>query len=102
MIDSLGLKNHIGTPITPKQVIIWDEGKDQQSPINLTNAIWVILVNEILSRRDTLEQLNFENVSKKVKGEILASIGAYPHKKISHEVGRLGLMEFMASQQINS
>ena len=102
MINSLKLNNQIGTPITPKQVIIWDEGKSQQSPINLTNAIWVIIVKEILSKRETLEQLNFENVSKKVKGEILASIGAYPHKKISNEVGRLGLMEFMASKQINS
>ena len=49
-----------------------------------------------------LEQPNFDNVSNSVKGELIASIRAYPNKKISHEVGKLGLMEFMASQQINS
>ena len=102
MINSLNLNNLIGTPITPKQVIIWDDGKNQESPINLTNAIWVIIINEILSNRETLEQPSFDNVSIKVRGEIIASIVAYPYKKISTEIGKLGLMEFMASQQINS
>ena len=102
MINSLNLNNLIGTPITPKQVIIWDEGKSQQSPINLANAIWAIIINEIMTNRETLEQPNFDNVSNKVRGEIIASIGAYPYKKISTEIGKLGLMEFMASQQINS
>ena len=102
IITDLGLKNYISHPIIPKQVLIWDDGKDQHSPTNLINAVWVILLNEILIKRDTLEQPVFDNISKKIKGEIIASIGAYPHKRISHEVGRLGLMEFMASQQINS
>ena len=70
--------------------------------MNLTNAIWTIIVNEILTNRVILEQPNFDNVSNTVRGELIASIRAYLHKKISHEVGKLGLMDFMASQQINS
>ena len=70
--------------------------------MNLTNAIWTIIVNEILTNRVNLEQPNFDNVSNTVRGELIASIRAYPHKNISHEVGKLGLMDFMASQQINS
>ena len=102
MVNSLNLNNLIGLPITPKQVIIWDEGKSQQSPLSLTNAIWTIIINEILINRVNLEQPNFDNVSNIVKGELIASTRAYPHKKISHEVGKLGLVEFMAPQQINS
>ena len=49
-----------------------------------------------------LEKPNFDNVSNKVRGELIASTGAYPYKRISTEAGKLGLMEFMASQQINS
>ena len=53
------------------------------------------------SDKQTLEEFNIDE-SNTVRGEIIASIRAYPYKKISHEVGKLGLMEFMASQQINS
>ena len=35
-------------PISAKGVIIWDEGKNQTSPVNLLNVIWTITINEIL------------------------------------------------------
>ena len=40
--------------------------------------------------------------AKSVKGEIISSIRAYPNKSISREVGRLSLLQFMASKSFNS
>ena len=76
----LGVDKYTTFPLTAKQVIIWDEGQNESSPINLLNAIWTITV----------------------KGEIICSVRAYPRKKISTEVRRLGLLEFMASKSFNS
>ena len=102
IISELELENIIAFPLTPKQVIIWDDGKNENSPLNLVNAIWTITINEILRARPINEILKHEVIAKKIKGEIVSSVRAYPNKKISSEIGRLGLMEFMASQKINS
>ena len=39
-----------------------------------------IIVNEILTNRVNLEQLNYDNVAKITKGEIIASARAHPNK----------------------
>ena len=59
-----------------------------------------IIVNEILINRTSLEKIDFERVTKIVKGEIIASIKAYSNKVLSREIGKLGLMEFLASQPV--
>ena len=42
----LEIEDLITYPISAKKVIIWDAGKDQNSPVNLLNVIWTITVNE--------------------------------------------------------
>ena len=66
----------------------------------MANAIWTIIVNKILVNRTSLDKMDFERVRKIVKGEITASIRAYSNKSLSREIGKLGLMEFLASQYI--
>ena len=66
----------------------------------MANAIWIIIVNEILVNRTSLEKMDFEQVRKIVKGEIISSIKAYSNKSLSREIGRLGLMEFLAPQHV--
>ena len=44
-----------------------------------------------------IKALDFEKVTKVVKGEIIASITAYSNKNLSREIGKLGLMDFLAS-----
>ena len=46
--------------------------------------------------------MDFIKVAKVVKGEIITSIKAYPNKPISRVIGRLGLIDFMASNSFNS
>ena len=89
-------------PLTAKQVIIWDEGQNENSPKNLLNAIWTITVNEVLRSQNPDTKMDFKKVAKTVKGEIIASICAYPNKSVSREVGKLGLLEFMAPKSFNS
>ena len=57
-------------------------------------------MNEILKNRTSLQKIDFDRVTKIVKGEIVASCKAYSNKKLSREIGRLGLIEFMASQPV--
>ena len=47
--------------------IIWDA--DSQAP-NLANAVWTLILNEILVNRILIETLDFEKVTKEIKGEI--------------------------------
>ena len=77
-------------------MIIWDEGQNENSPKNLLNAIWTITVNEVLRSQNPEIKMDFKKVAKTVKGEIIASTCAYPNKIVSREVGKLGLLEFMA------
>ena len=97
IVDALNLEHLIQLPIAPKRALIWDENKTAR---NLANAIWTIIVNEILVNRTSLENMDFERVRKIVKGEITSSIKAYSNKSLSQEIGRLGLMEFLASQHV--
>ena len=98
----LGVDKYTTFPLTAKQVIIWDEGKNESSPINLLIAIWTITVNEILGSRSNDTPMDHLKVAKLVKGEIISSVRAFSRKKISTEVRRLGLLEFMASKSFNS
>ena len=77
--------------------LIWDENNTAQ---NLANAIWTIIVNEILVNRTSLDKMDFERVRKIVKGEIISSIKAYSNKILYREIGKLGLIEFLASQPV--
>ena len=52
--------------MTPKCTSIWYENNKAQ---NLANAIWTIIVKEILINRTSLEKIDFERVTKIVKGE---------------------------------
>ena len=83
--------------MTPKRTLIWDENNKAQ---NLANAIWTVTVNEILENCTSLEKIDFDRVTKIVKGEIVASCMAYSNKNLSREIGRLGLIDFMASQPV--
>ena len=57
-------------------------------------------MNEILKNLTSLEKIDFDRVTKIVKGEIVASCNAYSNKNLSREIGRLGLLEFMSSQPV--
>ena len=46
--------------------------------------------------------MDYKKVATIVKGEIISIIRAYPNKSISREVGRFGLLEFMASKSFSS
>ena len=83
--------------MTPKRTLIWDENTKAQ---NLSNAIWTIIVNEVLKNRSSLEKIDFDRIVKIVKGEVVASCNAYSNKNLSREIGRLGLLEFLASQPV--
>ena len=102
MAQELGVDIFTTFPLTAKQVIIWDERKNESSPTNLLNAIWTITVNEILRSRNNEIPMDHLKVAKIVNGEIIFIVKAYPWKKISTEVRRLGLLEFMASKSFNS
>ena len=97
VITSLNLEHLIPLPATPKRTLIWDENTKAQ---NLSNAIWTIIVNEILKNRSSLEKIDFDRITKIVKGEVVASCIAYSNKNLSREIGRLGLLEFLASQPV--
>ena len=83
--------------MTPKRTLIWDENNKAQ---NLANAIWKITVNEILTYRTSLEKIYIERVTKIFKGEIVANCEVYSNKNLSREIGKLGLIDFMASQPV--
>ena len=77
-------------------MLLWDEGKNEASPINLLNAIWTITVNKVLRLKKPEVPIDHK------KGEIISRIRVYPIKSISREVGRLGLVECIASKSFNS
>ena len=97
VVRSLQLDNIIPLPTTPKRSLIWDA--DCKAP-NLANAIWTLILNEILTHRNLTEKLDYEKVKNVVKGEIIASITAYSNKNLSREIGKLGLMDFLASYPV--
>ena len=55
-------------------------------------------MNEILKNHTSLEKIDFDRVTKIIKVEIVASCEAYSNKNLSREIGKLGLMEFLASK----
>ena len=57
-------------------------------------------MNEVLKNRSSLDKMDFERTKRIVKGEVVASINAYSNKNLSREIGRLGLLEFLASQPV--
>ena len=94
VIRSLHLEDTIPLPVTPKRTLIWDT--ESNGP-QLANAIWMIILNEILTNRSINEKLDFDRVKNIVRGEIIANITAYSNKNLSREIGKLGLREFLAS-----
>ena len=94
IIKSLCLEDIITLPTTPKRTLIWDS---ESKATHLANAIWTIILNEILTHRVVIEKLDFERVKNVVKSEIVSSIAAYSNKNLSREIGKLGLQEFLAS-----
>ena len=97
VITSLKLEHLIPLPVTPKCTFLSDENTKAQ---NLSNAIWTIIVNEILKNCSSLENIYFDRVTKIVKGEVIASCNAYSNKNLSREIGIFGLLEFLASQPV--
>ena len=55
------------TPITVKNVIIWDDGKSTKSPVNMLNAIWTITINEILKTNDSKKIPKLKDIAKRIK-----------------------------------
>ena len=82
MAQELGVDKFTTFLLTTKQVIIWDEGKNESSPTNLLNAIWTVTVNEILRSRTYEKPMDHLKVAKIVKGEIISSVRAYPWKDL--------------------
>ena len=85
-------------PTTPKRTLIWDS---ESKATHLANAIWTIILNEILTHRVVNEKLDFEKIKNVVKSEIVSSITAYSNKNLSREIGKLGLQEFLASSPVS-
>ena len=94
IIRSLCLEDTVTLPTTPKRTLIWDS---ESRATHLANAVWTIVLNEILTHRVVIEKLDFERVKNVVKSEIVSSITAYSNKNLSREIGKLGLHEFLAS-----
>ena len=88
----------IPLPTTPKRTLIWDENNNAK---NISNAIFTIIVNEVLKNRSSLDKMDFDRTTRIVKGEVVASINAYSNKNLSREIGRLGLLDFLASQLVS-
>ena len=97
VVRSLQLDNIIPLPATPKRALIWDA--DCKAP-NLANAVWTLILNEILTHRNLTEELHYDKVKNVVKGEIIDSITAYSNKNLSQEIGKLGLMDFLVSYPV--
>ena len=97
IVTSLNLENLIPLPTTPKRTLIWDENT---KALNISNAIWTTIVNEVLKNCSSLDKMDFDRTTKIVKGEVVASCNAYSNKNLSREIGRLGLLEFLASQPV--
>ena len=97
VIRSLHLEDIIPLPTTPKRTLIWDS--ESKAP-HLANAIWTIILNEILTHRVVNEKLDFEKIKNVVKSEIVSSITAYSNKNLSREIGKLGLQDFLASYPV--
>ena len=97
VVTSLDLEQLIPLPTTPKRTLIWDENNAAK---NLSNAIFTIIVNEVLKNRSSMVKLDFERTKITVKSEVIASITAYSNKNLSREIGRLGLLDFLASQPV--
>ena len=57
-------------------------------------------MNELLKNRSSVDKIDFDRTTKIVKGEVVASCNAYTNKNLSREIGRLGLLEFLASQPV--
>ena len=97
VVISLELEQLIPLPTTPKRTLIWDENNVAK---NLSNAIFTIIVNEVLKNRSSLDKMDYERTKRTVKSEVVASINAYSNKNLSREIGRLGLLDFLASQPV--
>ena len=97
IVTSLNLEHLIPLPTTPKRTLIWDENTKAQ---NISNAIWTKIVNEVLKNCSSLDKMDFDRTTKIVKGEVVASCNAYSNKNLSREIGRLGLLDFLASQPV--
>ena len=97
IIRSLCLEDIVTLPMTPKRTLIWDS---ESKATHLANAIWTIILNEILTHRVVNEKLDFEKIKNVVKSEIVSSITAYLNKNLSREIGKLGLQEFLASYPV--
>ena len=97
VVTSLNLQHLIPLPTTPKRTLIWDENNAAK---NLSNAIFTIVANEILRNRSSMDKLDFDKIKLTVKSEIIASINAYSNKNLSREIGRLGLVDFLASKPV--
>ena len=97
IVTSLNLEHLIPLPTTPKRTLIWDKNNNAK---NISNAIFTIIVNEVLKNRSSLDKMDFDRTTRIVKGEVVASINAYSNKNLSREIGRLGLLDFLASQPV--
>ena len=73
VIRSLHLEDIIPLPTTPKRTLIWDS--ESKAP-HLANAIWTIIINEILTHRGINKKLEFEKIENVVNK--LSSAGDQP------------------------
>ena len=61
IIKSFCLEDIITLPTTPKRTLIWDS---ESEATHLANAIWTIILNEILTHRVVNEKLDFKKNKK--------------------------------------
>ena len=91
-----GIGHLISDPIEAKEVILSTTEYSKDTNI-VANAVWMSYLRIILELRDTDNDLNTSDVSKKIIYEISGSIKMFPSRPLGMSIRNLGLMDFFAS-----
>ena len=95
-ITNLKLDHLTSFPLTPQQVILYDEFS---SAPTLINSVWLLMVCSILGARHNNIPINYVSLSSKVMFEIKSTNKSRPNKNLNAECRYLTLLEFLASHE---
>ena len=96
--EALNLKDHIHNPLKPEHVIFGILPTDLNSKsIAIINTVIMIIISYIMKCRFLKKNPNNNEILEEIRTTFLASVTAYPNRKLATEIKGLDLANFLAS-----
>ena len=97
--EALTIKDHIQEPLNPEDIIfaLLPPNEGTNFPFAVINTVIMIIISYIMKCRFLRKLPNNHEILEEIRTTFLASIAAFPNRKLASEIKGLDLANFLAS-----